>query len=473
MSFRKVSGYLLQAQGKDQSTLFDDNPFKQIAFDGGKKRLGWLRVLPFRIIKKTIQKLLPILEGKEYFIFSGIGGSGNGIKVLLSLFKADNVFVLDSLDPQALIDILHKVKLDKTLVIPISKSGTTKETQYIALTLKELFGKKWAKHFLWLSDPQAFSKLDELGWKKSPRTSIQFDSQDDIGGRFSCPHTLIFYLPLFLLCNHDFKRLEQVYYAFTLKLEKIRREAYLFIEKCFDKPSAYFYPVISSKICDTFTPWVTQLIQESIGSKQKGLAVKTATFPTQKVKGFFKLKPGELPHGRISALMCHMYFYQVFTAYYAVVKNVNFVNQEYVETYKAQMRKLEGKKVTINSSLDTKKLIKGLAKLFTRDTKFIEVVLYFDAKPALVKQLRSKLKSSYPDKIPFVFIGSDWNHHSYQAAFDDKETVFAILLSDTYPKQIKGISSKTLAKNIASLKLIAKATHITIQDKAILAQFKR
>ena len=84
MSFRKLDGYLQDAQGKEQSELNDKNPFKLAAFDGGKKRLGWTKAIDLAQVKKALGEAALLLAGKEYFIFSGIGGSGNGIKVLLS-----------------------------------------------------------------------------------------------------------------------------------------------------------------------------------------------------------------------------------------------------------------------------------------------------------------------------------------------------------------------------------------------------
>jgi sulfur relay (sulfurtransferase) DsrF/TusC family protein len=68
----------------------------------------------------------------------------------------------------------------------------------------------------------------------------------------------------------------------------------------------------------------------------------------------------------------------------------------------------------------------------------------------------------------FVFIGSDWNHHSYQAAFSDKNTFYVFLLLQDYDTESKYVSKISLQKNVEKLKVISKATYVTLQDKSIL-----
>ena len=154
-----LEDYLLQSEGKNKEELPSDNPFRGIAFDHGKKRMGWVRNIPFSLIKNQIKSMDDILNGKDNFIFVGMGGSINGIKALRSVVPASSSYILDSLDPLAINDIVKDIEsLDKTLVISISKSGTTKETHYIASALKELFKDGWRNHFLWLAIPLHFLK---------------------------------------------------------------------------------------------------------------------------------------------------------------------------------------------------------------------------------------------------------------------------------------------------------------------------
>ena len=100
---------------------------------------------------------------------------------------------------------------------------------------------------------------------------------------------------------------------------------------------------------------------------------------------------------------------------------------------------------------------------------FIEIVLYFYPDARVIKSIRDSFQEAFKDKKIFVFIGSDWNHHSYQAAFGDKNTFFLLLLSPAYRENISGIMPERPHENIKILKLISRATYLTIKDKAILA----
>jgi len=87
---KTLEKYLIDAAeaGKDQ--LSDDNPYRDIGFDGEKPRLGWVRSVSFAQIRPALESLGPVLTGKKSFIFVGMGGSINGIKPLLALFGKDN-----------------------------------------------------------------------------------------------------------------------------------------------------------------------------------------------------------------------------------------------------------------------------------------------------------------------------------------------------------------------------------------------
>ena len=137
---RKVIDYLLEAAAKSKEEVPRRNSFRNIGFDGMNPRLGWVMPPAWSSVEEALQNSQLCLKGKDEFIFVGIGGSINSIKTVLSLNKKVNIHCIDSLDPQAVITVLSKIEnLDKTAVIPISKSGTTKETQLIAHTLRELF----------------------------------------------------------------------------------------------------------------------------------------------------------------------------------------------------------------------------------------------------------------------------------------------------------------------------------------------
>jgi len=469
----KLEKYLFDAVGKEKADLALDNPYGHVGFDEDEKRLGWIGEVAFSKIKETLEDLLPTFSGIENFIFIGMGGSINGIKPLISLFKNASFYTLDNLDPCAIEGILTKIdSLDKTLVISISKSGTTKETQLLSQTLREKFSNSlgpnaWSRHFLWVSDEPSFEKLDNLGWDKVKKVSIQFDKNTDIGGRFSSPHTLIFILPLFLLLGKDLVKLERIYIDFIGHKGDVRKSAYLACKKYKDSDKAYFLPKFDPRFGVSFSAWIVQLFQESLGSKSENLAVKTLT-AVEASDDFLPLQLDLAINDSVALLMLEMYFFQVFIAYYSAVKSINFVNQAYVEKYKKKMQSLEKQsRVEAVDSIDLEDLVKASKARIKADHNFIEIVLYCYPEPKVVEGIKKRFEAEFPEKNIFVFLGSDWNHQSYQAAFSDKNTLYILLILPSYKSGLEQISKQTIVKNIETLKLIAKATYLTLEEKAL------
>jgi glucose-6-phosphate isomerase len=477
---KNLNNYLLEAAKKNSDDIGEDNPFRAVGFDSVNKRLGWVMPHSLQTLQASLDEIKPVLEGKERFIFVGMGGSINGIKPLISLFKAEKYHTIDSLDPRALSSLLSLVNdYEKTLVIPISKSATTQETQLISNSLRDAFINKvgnqyWQKHFLWLSDTPSFSRLDSLGWQKAVRAAIQLDKETDIGGRFSSPHTLIFLLPLYLLLGKNEEALTRAYSSFAASMGQIREEALRLVDKYKDNQNAYFSPCIDERLDDSFSSWIVQLFQESLGSKCDGLDVKTIT----NLRGNDLFSEVELPAAiddPVTALMSQMYFFQAFVAFFAAVKKLNFVDQGYVEKYKNQMRELAGQlqRVKDIEEMDEEGLIRAVKERCTGQHRFIEIVLYFYPGEEEILRLKKRFSQEFPDKSVLVFIGSDWNHQSYQAAFASRDTFFVLLSASDYGQGPKDISSSLIRKNVESLLLIARATHLTIVEKSVLFSLSR
>jgi len=476
---KSLEKYLVEGANAEKGELPLDNPYRDIGFDGGKERLGWVKTLPFSQIKVSLESAVPLFEGKENFIFVGMGGSINGIKPLIALFREKTFYTLDSLDPKAIAEVVDRIEsLEKTMVIAISKSGTTKETQLLSLALREIFSNRlgkdsWISNFLWVSDPDSFEKLDSLGWKGANKVPIQFDQASDIGGRFAAPHTLIFFLPMFLLLNEDFSKLKDCYDSFVKLKSKIHEKAYLASCDCKGRKDAYFSPVIDGELNESFSSWVVQLFQESLGSKLKDLPVKTLTNIVED-EMFFPLELGLKIDNPLVSLISQMYFFQVFIAYYSAQRKINFVSQGFVEKYKQQMRMLEdkGQKAASGKEVNLEEAISQVKKLIRPEYRFLEVVLYFYPKPETKESIRKAFSLSLPESRVLVFIGSDWNHQSYQAAFGSKDTFYLLLTASSYEFALADVSKATLAKNIETLKVIAEATHLTIKDKSLLLSFQ-
>jgi hypothetical protein len=279
---------------------------------------------------------------------------------------------------------------------------------------------------------------------------------------------MIFFLPLFLLLEKDFAKLERIYSLYVSGLDKIRPEAYLLAQNAKDKKCAYFFPQTKGNFGDKFLSWIVQLFQESLGSKREGFNVKTTCSLKHNTGLFTPLKTELTVKNPVASLMSQMYFFQVFIAFYAAFKNINFVDQDFVEKYKEAMRNLEtGKEAEVNPR-NLGEIIEEARRRITPEQKFIEVVLYFYPTKKIIDNVNKEFSAAFKSKMVFVFIGSDWNHHSYQAAFSDKNTFYVFLLLQDYDTESKYVSKISLQKNVEKLKVISKATYVTLQDKSIL-----
>jgi hypothetical protein len=475
---KNLKDYLLEAAGKEKKEIAVDNPYRDIGFDGDNPRLGWVKPVNFIKIKSLLESIFPLISEKENFIFIGMGGSINGIKPLLTLFKQPNFFTLDNLDPKAIDNILSQIKNPKkTLVVAISKSGTTPETQLLSQAVKSYFIDKldlgrWHEKFLWLTDPESFEKLDRLGWTGVKKIPIQPDQRSDVGGRFSSPLTHIFLLPLFLLLNKDFTKLEQFYSQFISNQDEIRKsahEAALSLDKDCD---FNFSPTIEGEWVKSFIPWIAQLFQESLGSKNSEKSVKTIV--NFSGEGFIKLKADFNFNESVLSIMAQMYFYQLFIAYLSGRWGINFVNQEFVEKYKKKMRALEEKESDLTKipEGDVSDLVERIDKKIKNEHRFIELVFYFMPDTAITSLIQKEIEKRFDQKIVLNFVGSDWNHQCYQAAFGDKNTFYALICLSSYDHTDFVLEDKA-KKNIKTLRRIALATYQTLLDKSILYNFNK
>ena len=156
-------------------------------------RLGWLHVP--EEMKEAVPELKRFAEeirdsGVQYVVLLGMGGSSLAPDVFQTTFgSADRypeLFVLDSTDPGAILNLLEKIDITKTIFIVSTKSGSTVET----LSLFKFMYTKIANavevdqagtHFVAVTDPG--SNLEKLAKKVHFRRI--FLNNPNIGGRYS------------------------------------------------------------------------------------------------------------------------------------------------------------------------------------------------------------------------------------------------------------------------------------------------
>lgn len=157
-----------------------------------KNRLGWLS-LPLSM-KSNCDEINSFVdevksEGFAYAVVLGMGGSSMCPEVCKETFGVKEgylkLFVLDSTDPLAIINIENSIDIDSTLFIVSSKSGGTIEVdsffRYFFEIVQKRKGNDAGKHFIAITDPQ--TNLEALATEKQFRKI--FTNPADIGGRYS------------------------------------------------------------------------------------------------------------------------------------------------------------------------------------------------------------------------------------------------------------------------------------------------
>ncbi|MDQ1279936.1 MAG: hypothetical protein QG670_1198 [Thermoproteota archaeon] len=476
---------LIQAAGKQTKDLIaKENNYRELGFEDGSARLGWVSPPTLQNVEERLSQFLDLetIKGKTNFVFSGMGGSINTIKALVQIVSnkgANRIYTIDSLDPAALKEVLSSVdNLSKTVVVGISKSGTTKETQDILNTFKEKFQAEnidYRSHFLWLTDvPQGEQKIRKAGWEDIEILPIQLDGGTDIGGRFTAPHTLIFLIPLLLLLNSDINEVKVLWNKYVKLIKELILKP---VEKAYQlakTDTQYFAVVAEEKLSQALETWITQLFQESLGSKISGFNPKTVVVAKSSPEGFEAIRFDRASSNILVEAMLNMYFSQIFVAIFAYYKNINFVTQPEVEIYKKKMKEISAGRIPKAGRVAAAEYVERIEKILQSHpkVKFLEVVCYWHLKDAERNTLRQTLEVAFPSKENIVFKGSDWNHHSYQAASRNEDTLFVILIKDSYENQISGIQKKTLEENINTLRTIAYATYETLKEKAGFIEVK-
>ncbi len=478
----QVLEFLFQAAGKQRKDMIpEDNFYREFGFEDGAARLGWVIPPSWSDIERALDLFsrLGTMKGKSCFVFSGMGGSINTVKALIEILGRKGMtrlYTIDSLDPLGLKELLSIGELSGTLVVGISKSGTTKETGDLLAAMKERFQKEnldYREHFLWLTDPpQGRMKIERAGWEGVEFLPIQVDNSTDIGGRFTAPHSLIFLIPLFLLLQQDMRRLKGIWDTYLSVRKKRLAEAVRMAEELARKGSNYFAIGLAEELASAMETWTIQLFQESLGSKIQDFNPKTIVCTHDVLpRGFTQVEFNISSGSAVVDAMVNMYLLQVLVGAFAYYRGINFVTQPEVEVYKKKMAEVSfgelprGKKVTLDAFTQSLRATGRVA-----DRRFIEAVCYWHLSMKQREALQKTLLDAFPEKEVLVFAGSDWNHHSYQAASKNQDTLFLILTRPEYMPSVEGISTRTLEMNVATLRTIAHATYETLKDKAAFAE---
>lgn len=265
-------------------------------------RLGWLEFdnnekEELKLINDNVKKI--ISEGFNTVVLIGMGGSSLAPLMFSKIFKRKDgyleLIILDTTDPDYLLEIKDKLDLEKTIFVVSSKSGGTMEVITIfeyfhSLVLDKVGIKKAGNSFVAITD--AGSGLEKIAIEGGFRLILKNDP--NMGGRYSA----LSYFGLFPagLMGIDIKELMA-----RAKIEKVKSKdqefrnhldflqlaryktkfkneidinfpvsigAYIGNEALAGKDKLTF--ILSNEI-KSFGQWLEQLIAESTGKDGKGI----------------------------------------------------------------------------------------------------------------------------------------------------------------------------------------------------------
>jgi transaldolase/glucose-6-phosphate isomerase len=171
------------------TTLWKSTPAHQAII---AEALGWLSVPAD--IREQVAELVGFVdevraEGYTDAVLLGMGGSSLAPEVLRRTFGVAegylDLHVLDSTDPQAVLDLERSLDFERTLFVVASKSGGTTETAsfhaYFYHALEHLGGELAGRHFVAITDEDTSLQREAL----AEDFRAVFVNPSDIGGRYS------------------------------------------------------------------------------------------------------------------------------------------------------------------------------------------------------------------------------------------------------------------------------------------------
>jgi transaldolase/glucose-6-phosphate isomerase len=261
---------------KDAALWKDDDAHRKIIANA----LGWLTV-PELLLEHAdeLTQFAGSVKGEfDHVVVLGMGGSSLCSEVTRRVFGARDgypaLLVLDSTVPEAVRNLEAQIRLERTLFIVASKSGTTTEPmmfhRYFYDRVKSVKGDRAGENFVAVTDPDT-----QLG-KDAARDRFRkiFVNPADIGGRYSA--LSYFGMVPAAISGVDVKTL----------LDRAAHAAHIaFIPKVQKNPPALLGCVIGAMALagrdkltlitpaplDTLGLWVEQLVAESTGKEGKGI----------------------------------------------------------------------------------------------------------------------------------------------------------------------------------------------------------
>lgn len=246
--------------------------------------LGWLGVAEemTKHAAEVMQFAASVRDAFDFVVVLGMGGSSLCSEVTARVFNVGpmkqgagpKLLVLDSTVPQAVAALESQIKLDRTLFIVASKSGTTTEPmmfhRYFYDRVKSVKGDRAGENFVAITDPDTQLGRDA----ERDRFRKTFINYADIGGRYSA--LSYFGMVPAAIAGVDIATLldRAMHAAHVATSPKVGRNAPAMLGAILGASALAGrdkLTLITPRPLDTLGLWVEQLIAESTGKEGKGI----------------------------------------------------------------------------------------------------------------------------------------------------------------------------------------------------------
>ncbi|KAK0121429.1 hypothetical protein ONS95_009723 [Cadophora gregata] len=486
--------HLQQAAGKRKDAIPMGNMFRDLGFDGNISLLGWFHPPAWHEIKTALEAALKrrSLTSKKHFIWVGTGGWVFLVDVLKEIIPASqdiHFHTLRSLDPQALVDVFSLIEeLSSAVCLGMSQSGTTLETVMLMDSLRERFdtaGLNYQEHFIWLTDTcisvndlksgEARIRSSQLhDWKCVDVEPLTVRYHADINALFCAPHSMLMFLPLFILLCQDWEAMSFIYQQYLALRDEVVNAVLPIAWSVALNDTQDIQVNLDEDIAPTMGLLVAQLIEQALGSKQVGFNPRVCVTSCGELAEFEHIAmPIPTTTPKVVKVMLTMNALSAFVAILAYHREIQFVTHPKVQLYKRRALDLvaaaEVKRQISETTLVSAEIVACLDS--NPRVRFVEIICYGHALGSSRQSVKDWSASCLGVGTRSIHInvhqGEDWNHSKYQAAVQTDDTLYVILVLQNYFCDVEGISSKAIYDNTAMLQAIARATYETLAPRAL------
>ncbi|KAK3984004.1 hypothetical protein QBC44DRAFT_28960 [Cladorrhinum sp. PSN332] len=360
----------------------------------------------------------------------------------------------------------------------------------------------YRQHFVWLTDtgskpPSGNDKSASSGeaaiqssgahdWQHVRCVPLTVGNRSGISALFCAPHSMVTFLPLIMLLRKDWQAMRHLYQQYLAGRDQviggsILREAYSIACRGIE----HIRLDVDESIAQAVTKLVTQLVEQTLGSKQAGFnprvrvapigksAAAGVTNPEQAVVAL--QMPAETP--AVVKAMLTMDAVCVLVSLVAYYRRIGFVTHPKVDLYKRRAAELilaaDDGDFLYPDAATCNEAVNAYLKRDPR-TRFVEILCYGQSASTGCHEVKARMVACLSQATPDVSVemhrGEEWNHSRYQAAVQREDTLYVVLVPRNYLGQVEGISEGTIRGNTRLFQAIARATYETLLPRALLLQ---